>query len=185
VTEEIKQEPAATKPTPDAPPTTWEAIFEHPRFKELATAKQTLAKQLADIEAEKAATEKDKLAKAAEWEKLNALLKSEKDALAAQIEAIKAEDVLRQKRQAIKAAALAHDPPFSEQAAEDAYLFIALDTLDNDPKAVKAAVKALAEARTYMLTPGKRKDPGSPGVTGPNRGMSEEEKARRAYQVRL
>jgi len=188
VSEDTKPEgtvPSPVKPTVDAPPATWEAIFEHPRFKGLLDEKKTLATKLADIEAEKAKTEQEKLAKAEEWQKLADLLKTEKANLEAQIEALKTGEALRKKREAIKAAALAHDPPFSEAAAEDAYLFIELDKLEDNPKAVAAAVKALAAARAYMLAPAKRKDPGSPGVSGHAGSLTEQEKEAKAYKVRF
>jgi hypothetical protein len=149
---------------PDAPPTTWEAIFTHPRFKELQrTAKEAQAALTAQQQAQ-AEAEQAKLKEQAEWKQLyetaEVAAKKLKDELDAKTTAMQR----REKQLAIQDAARSHEPPFITEAISDVLLLIPVDELpdgDDLSKAAAAQVKDLAKAKPWLLQT-TRSDPGSP-----------------------
>ena len=172
----------------DGLPKTWEEVFAHPRFKELLGRAKTAEDKLAKLEVEKDAASKADAEKRHEFEKLYREAEKQNAALQAQIGELTAAGIKRIKREALVRAALAHNPPFSTKAADDAHLFVDLDKIAVDGDVVAGAdalIAALAVERPYMLAQGRREDPGAPKTGTQATGMSIEEKRAIAYHPRL
>lgn len=159
----------------DAPPATWEEVFQHERFKQLLKRAKEAEAALEAINREKAEAEAAKLKEQARYEELFQREQQKAAKLAEELETLKRNQELERKRQAVLEAARAHEPPFAKEALSDVALFIDLEALQVDDdgkiKGVEAAVKELAKAKPYMLEQ-KRSDPGSPAgrpATGPAR----------------
>ena len=163
-------------------------MFAHPRFKELLGRAKTAEDKLAKLEVEKDAASKADAEKRHEFEKLYREAEKQNAALQAQIGELTAAGIKRIKREALVRAALAHNPPFSTKAADDADLFVDLDKIAVDGDVVAGAdalIAALAVERPYMLAQGRREDPGIPKTGTQATGMSIEEKRAVAYHPRL
>ncbi len=149
---------------PDAPPASWDLVFQHPRFKELQrTAKEAQAALTAQQQAQ-AEAEQAKLKEQAEWKQLyetaEVAAKKLKDELDAKTTAMQR----REKQLAIQDAARSHEPPFITEAISDVLLLIPVDELpdgDDLSKAAAAQVRDLAKAKPWLLQT-TRIDPGSP-----------------------
>lgn len=155
--------------SPDVPPTSWEEVFQHERFKQLLDrakkAEDALEKQAKDL----AAADQAKLLEQARFQELyEAEQKRAADLEQKLAGAVQRFDDAR-KRQAVESAALAHEPKFRAEALGDLQLFIPLDKLrlgeDGKVSGAEAAVRALAKDRPYMLE--QRDDPGSPAGKRP------------------
>lgn len=157
----------------DAPPASWDEIFQHERFK-------TLLKRAKDAESavEKAARERDETeqAKLKEQKRYEELYQKEQQraaALEADLQGARQAALNDKKQRALEAAARAHEPPFSAQALNDVALFVDFDALqvgeNGTVTGVEAAIRDLAKSRPYMLEQ-RRQDPGSPGAQKPATG---------------
>ena len=154
---------APTPPAPDAPPSTWEAIFTHPRIKEALQAAKEAKAALAAQQAAQAEAEQAKLKEQAQWQQLYETTEKRAAQLKDELDAKTAAMSKREKQLAIKDAARSNDPPFITEAIDDILLLIQADDLpegDELPTAAAAQVKALAKAKPWLLR-AERNDPGS------------------------
>lgn len=152
------------QPAPDAPPGTWEDVFKHPRFKELQRQAKEATAALAAQQAEREAAEQAKLKDEAKWQQLYETTEAAAAKLKAELQEAQASMARREKQLAVQDAARSHEPPFIPAAIGDVLLLIQPDDLpdgDDLPKAAQAKVKALAEAKPWLLQT-TRSDPGSP-----------------------
>ena len=162
VTEPLQ--PAPSGPSPDGVPQSWEDVFKHPRFKELQrTAKEAQA-ALAAQQAAQEAAEQAKLKDEAKWQQLYETTEAAAAKLKNELQQTQAAMLRREKQLALQDAARSHEPPFIAEALGDVLVLIQADELpdgDELPKAAAAQVKALAEAKPWLLQT-TRSDPGSP-----------------------
>lgn len=162
VTEPVQ--PAPNGASPDGVPQSWEDVFKHPRFKELQrTAKEAQAALAAHQEAQAKAAE-DELKEQAKWQQLYETTEAAAAKLKAELQQAHASMARREKQLAIQDAARSHEPPFIAEAIGDVLLLISVDDLpdgDELSKSAAAQVKALAEAKPWLLQT-TRSDPGSP-----------------------
>jgi len=162
VTEPLQ--PAPSGPSPDGVPQSWEDVFKHPRFKELQrTAKEAQAALAAQQEAQAKAAE-DKLKEEAKWQQLYETAEAAAAKLKNELQQAQAAMLRREKQLALQDAARSHEPPFIAEALGDVLVLIQADELpdgDELPKAAQSKVKALAEAKPWLLQT-TRSDPGSP-----------------------
>ena len=162
VTEPVQ--PAPNGASPDGVPQSWEDVFKHPRFKELQrTAKEAQAALAAQQEAQAKAAE-DELKEQAKWQQLYETTEAAAAKLKAELQQAHASMARREKQLAIQDAARSHEPPFIAEAIGDVLLLISVDDLpdgDELSKSAAAQVKALAEAKPWLLQT-TRSDPGSP-----------------------
>ena len=149
---------------PDAPPTSWDDIFKHPRFKELQkTAREAQAALAAQQQAQSEA-EQAKLKEQAEWKQLYETAEVAAKKLKDELDAKNAAMLKREKQLAIQDAARSHEPPFIAEAISDVLVLISVDDLPDDDELAKVAaarVKDLAKAKPWLLQT-TRSDPGSP-----------------------
>lgn len=163
--------PGGATPTPDAPPATWEAIFEHPRFKELTKRAKEAEGKIEAAEAARQAAEQAELLKRQEFQTLYEQEKARADELHGKLTA--AEQTARRKDnlRALMDAANKQQPPWAPEAVQNLARFVEQEALDGelDAKAAEAQIKAIAAAHPYVLKP-QRADAGSPalraGITG-------------------
>lgn len=149
----------------DAPPASWDEVFQHERFKGLLKrakeAEAALEKQAKDRESAEAA----KLAEQQRFEELYQKEQAKAQKLADDLRQAQLTALNDRKRRAVQDAARTHEPAFSKEALADVMVFVDLESLevgeDGAVKGVEAAVKALAKEKPYMLEQ-KRTDPGSP-----------------------
>lgn len=162
VTEPVQ--PAPNGQTADGVPQSWEDVFKHPRFKELQrTAKEAQAALAAQQEAQAKAAE-DELKEQAKWQQLYETTEAAAAKLKAELQQAHASMARREKQLAIQDAARSHEPPFIAEAIGDVLVLIQADELPDGedlPKAAQSKVKALAEAKPWLLQT-TRSDPGSP-----------------------
>jgi len=162
VTEPVQ--PAPNGQTADGVPQSWEDVFKHPRFKELQrTAKEAQAALAAQQEAQAKAAE-DKLKEEAKWQQLYETAEAAAAKLKNELQQAQAAMLRREKQLALQDAARSHEPPFIAEALGDVLVLIQADELpdgDELPKAAQSKVKALAEAKPWLLQT-TRSDPGSP-----------------------
>lgn len=162
VTEPVQ--PAPNGQTADGVPQSWEDVFKHPRFKELQKQAKEAQAALAAQQAEREAAEQAKLKDEAKWQQLYETTEAAAAKLKAELQQAHASMARREKQLAIQDAARNHEPPFIAEAIGDVLLLISVDDLpdgDDLPKAAQAKVKALAEAKPWLLQT-TRSDPGSP-----------------------
>jgi hypothetical protein len=149
---------------PDAPPASWDLVFQHPRFKELQrTAKEAQAALTAQQQAQ-AEAEQAKLKEQAEWKQLYETAEVAAKKLKYELDAKTTAMQRREKQLAIQDAARSHEPPFITEAISDVLLLIPVDELpdgDDLSKAAAAQVRDLAKAKPWLLQT-TRSDPGSP-----------------------
>lgn len=186
------QKPGSTVETPQGDtagdvPKSWDDIFNHPRFKSLLERAKTAEDKLAKYDAERSKAEKLTAEQNQKWEQLYRDAEKQKAETQTQLDKVLAEVTLTKKRAALKAAALAHVPPFTPKAAEDAWKFVdELDKLEFDgDKLLGAAdvIKRLAAEKDYMLEkPAPAK--GTP-VGGKPAAVSDEDKRKHTYRARL
>jgi len=154
----------------DAPPASWDEIFQHERFKQLLDRAKRAEGELAKVTKTQADAEEAKLREQQRFEELY----KNSERRAADLELKLAEAAERfdneRKRQAVEAAARAHEPKFRADALGDLPLFVDLATLtigeDGKISGAEAVIKALAKERPYMLDT-QRTDPGSPAGKKP------------------
>ena len=162
VTEQAQ--PAQNGASPDGVPQSWEDVFKHPRFKELQrTAKEAQAALAAPQEAQATAAD-DEHKEQAKWQQLYETTEAAAAKLKAELQQAHASMARREKQLAIQDAARNHEPPFIAEAIGDVLVLIQADELPDGedlPKAAQSKVKALAEAKPWLLQT-TRSDPGSP-----------------------
>lgn len=162
VTEPVQ--PAPNGQTADGVPQSWEDVFKHPRFKELQKqAKEAQAALAAQQEAQAKAAE-DELKEQAKWQQLYETTEAAAAKLKAELQQAQAAMLRREKQLALTDAARSHEPPFIAEALGDVLVLIQADELPDGedlPKAAQSKVKALAEAKPWLLQT-TRSDPGSP-----------------------
>lgn len=149
----------------DAPPASWDEVFQHDRFKQLVKrakeAEAALEKTARDQEAAEAA----KLKEQQRYEELYQKAEAKAAELEQRLTETQRATLNERKRRAVEDAARTHEPAFSKEALADVMVFVDLESLevgeDGAVKGVEAAVKALAKEKPYMLEQ-KRTDPGSP-----------------------
>lgn len=149
----------------DAPPASWDEVFQHERFKGLlkrAKDAETALEKLAKGQEE---AEQNKLKEQQRFQELFEKEQQRAATLAGELEAARREAANERRRRAVEDAARSHEPRFLPETLKDLTLFIDLDALeigeDGKVKGVEAAIKNLAKDRPYMLE-SKRQDPGSP-----------------------
>jgi hypothetical protein len=158
--------PTENKPTvtPDADvPPTWEAIFEHPRFKELTKRAKAAEQKLTDVENAQRLAEEAKLKEQARFQELYEAEKQRATDLAAQLTATAQAAKRTANLHALQAAAQRHQPPWAAEAVKNLARFVEADVLDAelDDKAADAQIKQIVTAQPYVLMP-QRADHGSP-----------------------
>lgn len=150
----------------DAPPASWDEIFQHDRFKTLIKRAKDAESELEKIKRQTDEAEQTKLKEQQRYQELYQKEQQRAAALDADLQAARQAAQNDKKLRALEAAARAHEPPFSAQALNDVSLFVDLAALDvgddGKIKGVEAAIRDLAKSRPYMLEP-RRQDPGSPG----------------------
>lgn len=151
--------------TADAPPASWDEVFQHERFKQLLKRAKDAESAL---EKSARAQEDADQAKLKEQQRFQELYEKEQQRAAKLDEELRTARQTAQddrKRQALLEAARGHEPPFSQQALMDVTVFVDLASLeigdDGKVKGAERAVQDLAKARPYMLSQ-QRQDPGSP-----------------------
>lgn len=165
----------------DAPPASWDEVFQHERFK-------TLLKRAKDAETalEKAAKDREdgeqaKLKEQQRFQELYEKAEARAAALDNELKAARQAALDDRMRAALLDMARAHEPPFSTQALQDVTVFVDLASLevgdDGKVKGVEQAIKDLAKARPYMLEQ-RRQDPGSPAGRKPAGAAQSPEKRR-------
>lgn len=162
VTEPLQ--PAPSGPSPDGVPQSWEDVFKHPRFKELQKQAKEAQAALAAQQAAQEAAEQAKLKDQQKWQQLYETTEAAAAKLKNELQQAQAAMLRREKQLALQDAARSHEPPFIAEALGDVLILIQADELpegDELPKAAQSKVKALAEAKPWLLQT-TRSDPGSP-----------------------
>lgn len=157
--------PTDEQPKQDGPPTTWDEIFNHPRFKALnLRAKEAET----EVETQRQVAEdakKAELEEQAKWKELYEAEQGKVTESTQRIAELEQKRIEATKYRGVEAAVRRHQPPFLEFAVNDVLSFATLDdvTIDDDGKVqgADAIVKAIAEKRPHWLDT-KRQDPGSP-----------------------
>lgn len=149
----------------DAPPASWDEVFQHERFKQLVKRAKEAETALEKLARSQEEAEQAKLKEQQRFQELFEKEQQRAAALAGELEQARRDAANERRRRAVEDAARAHEPRFLPDALKDLALFIDLDALeigeDGTVKGVEAAVKNLAKERPYMLE-SKRQDPGSP-----------------------
>lgn len=149
----------------DAPPASWDEVFQHERFKQLVKRAKEAEAALEKTARDREAAEAAKLKEQQRFEELYQKEQQRAAELEQKLTETQRATVNERKRRAVEDAARAHEPRFSAEAIKDVPVFVDLDGLevgeDGSVKGVEAAIKALAKDRPYMLEQ-KRQDPGSP-----------------------
>ena len=146
----------------------WDTIYKTPQFQSIVAdykkrAKAAEAALAAQQEAQAKAAE-DELKKQAKWQQLYETTEAAAAKLKAELQQAHASMARREKQLAIQDAARSHEPPFIAEAIGDVLVLIQADELPDGedlPKAAQSKVKALAEAKPWLLQT-TRSDPGSP-----------------------
>ena len=162
VTEPLQ--PAPTGPSPDGVPQSWEDVFKHPRFKELQKQAKEAQAALAAQQAAQDEAKQAELKEQAKWQQLYETAEAAAANLKNELQQTQAAMLRREKQLALQDAARSHEPPFIAEALGDVLILIQADELpdgDELPKAAQSKVKALAEAKPWLLQT-TRSDPGSP-----------------------
>lgn len=154
----------------DAPPASWDEVFQHERFRRLLKRAKDAEGALERLAKGQEEAEQAKLR---EQQKFQELFEKEQARAAKLDEELKASQRAAandRKRRAVEDAARAHEPRFSAEAIRDVPVFVDLDALeigeDGAVKGVELAIKTLAKDRPYLLEQ-KRQDPGSPAGRKP------------------
>ena len=146
----------------------WDTIYKTPQFQSIVAdykkrAKAAEAALAAQQEAQAKAAE-DELKEQAKWQQLYETTEAAAAKLKAELQQAHASMARREKQLAIQDAARSHEPPFIAEAIGDVLVLIQADELPDGedlPKAAQSKVKALAEAKPWLLQT-TRSDPGSP-----------------------
>ena len=154
----------------DAPPASWDEVFQHDRFKQLVKRAKDAESALEKLAKSQEEAEQAKLKEQQRFQELFEKEQQRAAALANELENARRDAANDRKRRAVEDAARAHEPRFLADALKDLVLFIDLDALeigeDGAVKGVETQIKALAKDRPYMLE-SKRQDPGSPAGPKP------------------
>lgn len=157
----------------DAPPASWDEIFQHERFKTLLKRAKDAESALEKTHRERNESEESKLKEQKRFEELFQKEQQRAVALEAELQGARQAALNDKKQRALEAAARAHEPPFSVQALNDVALFVDFEALqvgeNGAVTGVEAAIRDLAKSRPYMLEQ-RRQDPGSPGAQKPAAG---------------
>ena len=160
-------------PEADATTTTgdgvdWDTIYKTPQFQSVVADYKKRAKAaeaaLAAQQAAQAKAAEDKLKEEAKWQQLYETAEAAAANLKNELQQTQAAMLRREKQLALQDAARSHEPPFIAEALGDVLILIQADELpdgDELPKAAQSKVKALAEAKPWLLQT-TRSDPGSP-----------------------
>lgn len=149
----------------DAPPASWDEVFQHDRFKQLVKRAKEAESALERLAKDQSEAEQAKLKEQQRFEELYQKEQARAATLAGELEAARRDAANERKRRAVEDAARAHEPRFLADALKDLALFIDLDALeigeDGKVKGAEGMIKRVATERPYMLE-SKRQDPGSP-----------------------
>lgn len=166
----------------DAPPASWDDIFQHERFKTLLKRAKDAEIALDKLNKQRDESEQSKLKEQQRFQELYEKEQQRAAALEADLQGARQAALNDKKLRALEAAARAHEPPFSAQALNDVSRFVDLATLevgdDGKVNGIEAAIRDLAKSRPYMLEQ-RRQDPGSPGAQRPAAGVSKPDPKRR------
>ena len=165
--------PGQQQRTADAPPASWEEIFQHDRFKQLVDRAKKAEAALEKTAKDREAAEQAKLLEEKRFQEAFEKERARAAHLEQDLQGERQRALNERKARAVQDAARAHEPPFSAQALQDVTMFVDLAVLevgeDGKVKGAEQAIKELAKNRPYMLE-AKRQDPGSPAArrsTGP------------------
>lgn len=149
----------------DAPPASWDEVFQHERFKTLLKRAKDAETALEKTAKEREEAEQAKLKEQQRFQELYEKSEARAAALDNELKTARQAALDDRKRAALLDQARSHEPPFSAQALQDVTMFVDLAALevgdDGKVKGVEQAIRDLAKAKPYMLEQ-KRTDPGSP-----------------------
>lgn len=169
-----QQDGSGDQPRPaDAPPASWDDIFQHERFKTLLKRAKDAETALEKTHKERNESEESKLKEQKRFEELFQKEQQRAAALEMDLQSARQAALNDKKQRALEAAARAHEPPFSAQALNDVALFVDFEALqvgeNGAVTGAEAVIRDLAKSRPYMLEQ-RRQDPGSPGAQKPAAG---------------